>query len=456
MMLRNKVMVVMAALALMSASCGDNDNSDNGAPSEPTPRATSTPSETKPTATPGDEPTLTATPGDEPTPTATATPVVAACPVAAEVIGIAGDSKVLDTGWTGLAHNQTVIPDGKLTFTISGCASAVRPCGVCDVGGPIQNANADNGDINAHRCSNDTSIKCNDDGGCTAPGTCVFYFGSPLPLSAGGVSSCVTNQLNGPVSGTTNTETGEFASSLNLSARVFSGIETALPCPVCVGDSTVNDGNAQGTCSGGPKDGLACDGNGRSPVPSFGTTSLDCPPNSGALITTLSIGLNGSSNTETVTLATTSPACSAAAGKKCFCAADGQITQPNACLDDTSVAGDGTLCVADSATEGHCPDGPIDQNCRIETFRGCLVDTDCPAPGDTCVSGNRPCYLDQGAVGGSVIAVGMADPPTNGQANPTMAALFCVGKTNAAVNAAAGLPGLGRIELPLSTKEILP
>ena len=70
-------------------------------------------------------------------------------------------------------------------------------------------------------------------------------------------------------------------------------------------------------------------------------------------------------------------------------------------------------------------------------------------------SGNRPCYLDQGVVGGSVIAIGMADPPINGQANPTMAALFCVGKTNAAVNAAAGLPGLGRIELPLSTKEIL-
>ena len=49
----------------------------------------------------------------------------------------------------------------------------------------------------------------------------------------------------------------------------------------------------------------------------------------------------------------------------------------------------------------------------------------------------------------------MADPPTNGQANPTLAALFCVGKTNAAVNAAAGLPGLGRIEIPLATKEIL-
>jgi hypothetical protein len=63
------------------------------------------------------------------------------------------------------------------------------------------------------------------------------------------------------------------------------------------------------------------------------------------------------------------------------------------------------------------------------------------------------CYLDNGLVGGSVSAFGMADPPdANGAADPTFAALFCVGKTNAAVNAAAGLPGLGRIELPLYTQ----
>jgi hypothetical protein len=175
------------------------------------------------------------------------------------------------------------------------------------------------------------------------------------------------------------------------------------------------------------------------------------------LITALSIALDGSSGTETRLLDAASPGCSGAPGKKCFCPADGQVTQPNACIDDLEVEGDGTLCAADGASsdEGHCTEGPVDQSCAIETFRGCLGNGDCPAPGDSCVASERPCFLDNGAVGGSVTAVGEPDPPdTNGVAHPTFAALFCVGKTNAAVNAAAGLPGLGRIALPLTTTEI--
>jgi hypothetical protein len=50
----------------------------------------------------------------------------------------------------------------------------------------------------------------------------------------------------------------------------------------------------------------------------------------------------------------------------------------------------------------------------------------------------------------------MADPPSGGESDPTLAALFCVGRTSSAgVNSAAGLPGLGRIELLLHSKEIL-
>jgi hypothetical protein len=432
----------------------------NAATSTPNEEPTSTPG--GPTETPG--PGATLTPGGGPTQTSgpgatkTATPAPSGspCPVAVEVVGTAGSQKVLDTGWTGLAHNQTVISDGKLTFTVSGCDSPVRPCGTCDVSGPIQNLKADQGDINAHRCSNDTSIKCDNDGGCTSPGKCAFFFGAPLPLSAGGVSTCVTNQVNGTVTGTVNVESGAFASALNLSSRVFNAIELAQPCPTC-SDTTLNDGTKGGTCSGGPKNGQPCDSNGSSAVPSFGKTSFDCPPNPGAVITTLSISLDGSSGTETMALTASSPPCSAAAGKKCFCPSDGQVTQPNACLDDTATPSvDESQCAADSQTEGHCAAGPIDPLCRIETFRGCLGDSDCPAAGDSCITQNRPCYLDNGAVGGSVKAIGMADPPdNNGESDPTFAALFCVGKTNAAVNAAAGLPGLGRIELPIHSKEIL-
>jgi hypothetical protein len=391
-----------------------------------------------------------------PTPTRTPGPSGSPCPAAVEMISNAGSQRVLDVGWTGISHNQTFIQDGKLTFTVSGCDNAVRPCGVCDVGGPIQNLKADQGDINAHRCSNDTSIKCTDNSACGS-GTCVFYFGAPLPLAAGGVSTCVTNQINGAVSGTANIETGTFESNLTLTSRVYSAIETAIPCPVCNGDATVNDGQKGGMCSGGTKNGQPCDGNGRSPVESFGTTSLDCPPNPGALIATLPIVFNGSSGTETIELTAGSPGCSAAPGKKCFCPAEQQTTKPNGCVDTTDSAADGSLCQpkGGSQTEGTCPES-VALHCQIQDFLGCLADSDCPAPGDSCTTEPTPCFLDNGAVGGKVLAIGMADPPTNGEADPTLAALFCVGRTSSSgVNSAAGLPGLGRIELPIHSKEIL-
>ncbi len=444
------------------------------APITPTATGPATPTETPPgTVTPtGEPPTTTPTPTPTgPTPTATGptptnlTPTVtrtptpnpsSSCPVGVEVIGTAGAAEVLDTGWTGLAHDQTVIQDGKITFSLD-CDGT---CTACDVGGPIQNVKAGAGDIDAHRCSGDTSIACDDDDGCTGKGKCVFYFGSPLPLSAGGVSTCVTNQVNGNVSGTSNLDTGQFATTINLTSRVYNAIELAVPCPVCVGDATVNDGTQGGTCSDGPRKNLACDGNGRSAkFQSFGTTSFDCPPNNGALITALSIALDGSSGTETLTLTSGSPNCVSvsAAGKKCFCPNESQETRPSACIDDTSTPENGLLCAPDSPTQGHCADGPVDPHCTIESFRGCLQDSDCPAAGDNCIASQRLCYLDNGVVGGSVSAFGMADiPDANGEADPTFAALFCVGRTNAAVNAAAGLPGLGRIELPLHSKLIRP
>ena len=87
---------------------------------------------------------------------------------------------------------------------------------------------------------------------------------------------------------------------------------------------------------------------------------------------------------------------------------------------------------------------------------GCTSNADCKAPGDTCLPINRPCYLDNGIPGGSVNAVGEPSVPVNGVAHPTFASLFCIPPVaQSAINAAGGLPGLGRIELPLTTTEIL-
>jgi hypothetical protein len=428
----------------------------------PTPgHPTTTPGSSNPTETltpgPGDTVTVTPTNGSTgPTRTATPGPSVSPCPVAVEVVGNAAVGKPLDSGWTGLAHNATVVSDGKLTFTISNCDSQVRPCGDCDVGGPIQNLKADKGDINAHRCSNDTSIECANDAACTAPGKCAFFFGAPLPLSAGGVASCVVNQVDGPVSGTANIENGAFASTLNLIARVALG-QLDSPCPKCTGDPTLNDGNKGGTCSAGARNGQPCDANGTSPIPSFGTTSLDCAPAS--FVSAISIDLAGSSGTVTKTLTASSPNCSGNSSKKCFCPNAGPApAQPNACLDDTTTPGDQGLCrpISVSSPKGECPATGETYCVPLETFRGCGSDSDCHAPGDTCQAVLRPCYLDNGVVGGSVSAIGMADPPTNGTSHPTFAALFCVPPVaSVSIDTAAGLPGLGRLQLPLTTTEIL-
>ncbi len=112
----------------------------------------------------------------------------------------------------------------------------------------------------------------------------------------------------------------------------------------------------------------------------------------------------------------------------------------------------------DTGNEGTCSGGPFETFCAPEeTFRGCSTNTDCPLAGDTCSLGKfRDCFTDNGAVDASVSASGVADPPdANGESDPTIAALFCIGPTSAsAVNSVGGLPGLGRIELPSHAREL--
>ena len=446
--------VVTATPARTPTSGGATSTPGTGPTSTSGGGPTSTPAPGEPTFTPGGGGGPTFTPGGgvlTPTPTPT---TAAGCPVAVEVVGNAGSAGVLDSGWTGLAHNSTVVSDGKLTFTVD-CTATAKPCGVCNVSGPIQNLKADAGDINAQRCTNDTSIKCTDNSACGA-GTCAFFFGAPLPLSAGQISTCVTNQITSAVTGTANVESGAFESTINLKSTVFTG-DLAQPCPRCNGDATLNDGVKGGTCNGGSKGGSQCDANGTSPVASFGSTSLDCPP-TGA-ISALTIQLAGSSGTETRTLDASSPNCGdfGVTDKKCFCPGAGtQPTRPNACIDDTSTPEPACRPVSAGSREGLCESTPIDRVCQKESFRGCGQNADCPNQPDTCISIQRPCYLDNGLVGGSVTAQGEADPPNaQGISNPTFAALFCIPPVaQASINTAGGLPGLGRIELPLISKEI--
>ena len=103
-----------------------------------------------------------------------------------------------------------------------------------------------------------------------------------------------------------------------------------------------------------------------------------------------------------------------------------------------------------------CSSGPFENFCGpVETFRGCTSNAQCNvecgtggACSDTCSVGRfRDCF-DNGVLGEDDAATGAADPPVAHQSDPRLAALFCVAGTNSgAVNAAAGLPGLGRLEL---------
>jgi len=223
-----------------------------------------------------------------------------------------------DIGWNGNGHDQHIPTNDRLTLAVSGCAGASPPCGQCSVMGPIPNAggptfanrrchgnNDDNG-------TNGTWIPCTSDADCPGPGNaCGYFFGPPQPTAAGGISYCFTNEIVGPVTGTVNVETGATALSLQWLRTAYSGTTLSHPCPECVG----------GTCNAGPRMGMPCVVNGTSAL--YGAdTSYDCPPFSGLEIDEdVSVPVQLSTGTQTMTLSAASPNCRATGftALKCFC-----------------------------------------------------------------------------------------------------------------------------------------
>ncbi len=445
-------------------------------------------------------------------PSFTCTGCNCACP---STVTFTGDPtsafSILDTGWTGISHRAPIISNGQTTVTLSGCTGSTRPCGVCNVSGPVENPQANTGQLATRRCLSDSSTRCTSDGDCTGGvGDCQYFFGAPLPLAAGGVSTCVVNQFNGSVSGTANVETGYAVTSAHLTSRVYNGLAIDNPCPRCSDAGGFNDGIAGGTCDGGPRAGLGCDANGDVPSrPDFGRTSLDCPPASGAQIATLPIDLSNKTDVVTRTLSTANSNCTGSPGDKCLCstcdninadpcftdldcppggicggkrclsgtnngaacsvagdcpggacARPGEPTKPSGCVDDTTVADRVMECLDGGDGEGACTIGPTDQNCTVASGhgqRGCTSDVDCGGGVGSCESIPRRCFLTGGGTfqpsgqndgTDTLVAVGMADTPVQDVSNPTLAAVFCVGPTSApAVNNVAGLPGPSRITL---------
>ncbi len=380
-----------------------------------------------------------------------------ACPATVTFAGDAYDPlSLLDVGWTGIAHKSGIISDGVITAAVTGCEGSSRPCGVCTLGGPVENAGSNV--LKSRRCTNNTQIQCTSDTPCTAAankclggsnagaactvasqcpssscapaGTCQFFFGSNLPLSSGGVATCTANEVAGSLTGTANIETGESASVLNLTSHVFTGITTDQPCPQCNGDGTPNDGVAGGTCAGGDRDGLACDVNGVSPNVSFGSTSLDCPPTGGANIANLAIRLGNSTGQEKKTLTTANPNCRALGytTNKCFC-----DTCNNAAATPCSSNAD---CVAVGATV--CGG----KRCLSGANAGAACTTTSQCPGGSCTIPGQPtapnaCLPPDGAPDGCQ-PVGdnrgrCADGPTDNNCAPPEQHRGCIGPSDCPV-----------------------
>ena len=403
------------------------------------------------------------------------------CPTTVTFATNASDAAtVLDSGWTGISHRSPVISNGEVTVHLA-CpgGGTSRPCGTCTVSGPFANPHAGAGQLDSQRCTNDTSIRCTTNAPCIGGGgTCQFFFGSDLPLAAGGVTTCVVNQFNGSVSGTANVETGDAVNSAALTARVYNGLAIDNPCARCIGDTTINDGVQGGTCSGGTRNGLACDANGAVPGrPDYGQTSLDCPLATGALIATLPIDLSNATEPVVKTVTASSPSCSGEPGEKCLCDTcnninqepcdansdcpdppgpigpicggkrciggtnngaactsntecpagglcqkPGEPTKPSACLDDTNTVN--TLDCSDTAPvdgEGECTGGPVTTHCSVgsgHAQRGCITDADCGGGAGSCVAENRLCFLTGTSTGTG--KVGTQTLIANGMADTPM------------------------------------
>ncbi|MGH7893522.1 MAG: hypothetical protein ACREQL_02585, partial [Candidatus Binatia bacterium] len=242
-----------------------------------------------------------------------------------------------------------------------------------------------------------TDADCgNTAGACVATPNC--FFGPPLPIPNGPLSTCVINTFATDASGALASATGAAKLSYPLFSHTFLTGDETTPCPQCVSNA----------CVGGTRDGQVC-----TPV---GTqlTSLDCPP-LGPYLPEFPVTLSPLS-TGTVTKSDPGGV---------FC--PGQGNNPG---DGAPGFGGTNQFVPVCATGG----------------AACTVDADCVgANGPPCL----PTKLNEVAI--TVEEVGVPAGAISDMAphGATLASVFCIPATgNPLIDGAASLPGPGAVSLP--------
>lgn len=396
---------------------------------------------------------------------------------------------VLNVGWGGVGHDID-IPDGYIINTTITCPGTAGACGVCTVDG-IDPAGSQYSFF--ARCQEDLRIECSNpfgtDPACPGAQRCDYHAGGLLANVSGGTPTCTRNRFASDVTGTLEFETGEGDVTLDLRATVFTGLGKDAPCPLCVNDTTPQDGQRDGTCLGGPDDGESCDVH--SFDETFGATSLDCGLSTGSNISGTGLVVDLGLTTGTATMTFDNDCDSGASGNDCACGmcshdstqvcqndadcdalssgstctakgSSGADRKPNAC--NTHMAVD-FQCNDDAGLEerGSCSgSGPFDSYCDGFTrangtgFITCGSDTDCDnfAAASDLVddAGNcslvqvRSCFKNPISISGAPTPVDTTQKIED--QSTLLAGTFCLAPTiNSGLNGTVGSPGPAALKI---------
>jgi hypothetical protein len=386
------------------------------------------------------------------------------------------DGTLTSIGWTGVFHNFKGDPSVSFGARVTGCDN-----GSCEFEGPIDPVDI----VKRRRCLYNTSTLCTADNDCllgpsNQPTPCVYIYDTPIaiPLRSGDgkPGACAFTYIpvlgvdhQPAIQGTLNLVSGELnipklTVLLALNPKdllTFHGV-----CPVCMGDTSPNDGKKDGTCQAsaipdsttghidpGAKSNTKCDVNrygdyGEMPGYNFGY-SMDCSPTlTPGVGQPTPFGGSFSSSGYKVSITDDSPKCTDANFKEANCFCGMCQDSSNKFCTKSSDCGDNVPCIGASmptaqadptnvATAGNlCPDGVCNWN-EAEGAGTCAQNSKI-----NCYPSAKMAHKDGLGNDVSISVPGRAAVDHGVYYADTASALCTPAGMNIVVNKQAGLPGL--------------